>query len=199
MNTINEIEINPRKYVRVMFGTKSGASGFEFKENEVNIANNWNPKETEPGLMGGFNFSVEDKILRYLVRGDTICDVTIPEDAEMIDCPNESCPHGIFRANKIIISNIRPMTDEIAMDLYKKSDLPDKSYYKSLAGCAVRGYKNTTMQIIKDRVNKENIDLVLSEFEDFVSPSHYWEKNGNEEFISEVKEYLKKIKQNKYD
>lgn len=183
-----------KKYVRVMFGTTSGANGFEFKENEVNIADNWNPKETEPDLMGGFNFSVEDKILRYLVRGDTICDVTIPKDAEIIDCPSESCPHGIFRANKIIISNIKPMTDELAMYFYRKSDLPEKSYYKSFAGCAVRGYKNTTMAIIKDKVNKNNIDTVMEEFEDFVKPGYYWDKKGNEDFVNEIREHLMKIK-----
>lgn len=91
--------LKTKKYVRVMFETTSGANGFEFKENEVNVAKHWNPNETEPDKMGGFNFSVEDKILRYLVRGDTICDVTLPDDAEVIDCPSNSCPHGIFRAN----------------------------------------------------------------------------------------------------
>ncbi|NLD78986.1 MAG: hypothetical protein GX641_01450 [Mollicutes bacterium] len=187
-------DLKDKKYIRVMFGTTSGANGFEFKENEVNIAENWNPKEKEPDLMGGFNFSVEDKILRYLVRGDTVCDVTVPKDAEIIDCPSESCPHGIFRANKIIISNIRPMTDEIAMDFYIKSNLPEKSYYKSFAGCAVRGYKNTTTAIIKDRVNKDNINIAIAEFEDFVKPGYYWDKKGDENFVNKVREYLYNIK-----
>ena len=174
-----------KKYVRVMFGTTSSANGFEFEEGKVNVAETWNPKETEPNLMGGFNFSVEDKILRYLVRGDTLCDVTLPENAEIIDCPSESCPHGIFRANKIIITNF-----------YLKSDLPEKSYYKSLAGCAVRGYKNTTMKIIEDKVNKDNIEEVISEFEDFVKPGYYWDKKGDESLVTEVREYLNKIKNN---
>ena len=39
----------------------------EIWKNEVNVAEHWNPNETEPDKMGGFNFSVEDKILRYLV------------------------------------------------------------------------------------------------------------------------------------
>ncbi len=185
-----------KKYVRVMFGTTSSANGFIFKENEVNVAKHWNPSETEPDKMGGFNFSVEDKILRYLVRGDTICDVTLPDDAEIIDCPSNSCPHGIFRANKIIVSNMRPMTDQIAMDIYKKTVLPEKSYFKSMAGCAVRGYKNTTMQIIKDKINKDNINEAISEFEDFVKPGYYWDKKGNEEFVNEVINYLKNIKKN---
>lgn len=185
------------KYVRVMFGTTSGANGYKFKENEVNFAEYWNPNEIEPNKMGGFNFSVENKILRYLVRGDTLCDVMIPNDAEVIDCPSKSCPHGVFRANKIIISNIRPMSDEIAMDFYRKANLPDKSFYKSRAGCAVRGYKNTTMQIIKDKVNKYNIDEVISEFEDFVKPGYYWDKRGNEDFVNEFRKYLEDIRNGK--
>ena len=185
------------KYVRVMFGNTSGANGFFFEENEVNVAENWNPKEIEPDKMGGFNFSTENKILRYLVRGDTLCDVIIPDGAEVIDCPSNSCPHGIFRANKIIVSNIRPMTDEIAMHFYRKADLPEKSFYKSMAGCAVRGYKNTTMEIIKDKVNKNNIDEVISEFEDFVKPGYYWDKHGKEEFVNEVRKCLLNIKNEK--
>lgn len=190
------MELKDKQFVKVMFGTTSGASGFEYKEGIVNIAENWNPKEIDPESMGGFNFSVEDKILRYLVRGDTICDVEVPKDAEIIDCPSKSCPHGIFRANKIIISNIRPMTDKLAMYFYKKSILPEKSYYKSFAGCAVRGYKNTTMAIIKDKVNKKNIDLAISEFEDFVKPGYYWDKKGDEDFVNSVREYLNNIKDN---
>lgn len=88
------------KYLKVMFGTKSGASDFEYKLNEVNVANIWNPNETEPNKMGGFNFSTETKILRWLVRGDTIYDIEIPKDAEVIDVLHPTTPHGVFRANE---------------------------------------------------------------------------------------------------
>ena len=73
-----------------MFGTKSGASDFEYKLGEVNVAKIWNPKELDPKKMGGFNFSTESKILRCLVRGNTIYDVELPEDAELVDCPSNS-------------------------------------------------------------------------------------------------------------
>mgnify|MGYP001160419269 FL=1 len=82
------------KYLKVMFGTKSGASDFEYKLGEVNVAKIWNPKELDPKKMGGFNFSTESKILRWLVRGDTIYDVELPEDAEVVDYPSNSAPHG---------------------------------------------------------------------------------------------------------
>ena len=50
------------------------------------------------------------------------------------------------------------------------------------------------MQIIKDKVNINNIDEAISEFEDFVKPGYYWDKRGNEEFVDDVRKYLEKIR-----
>lgn len=83
------------KYLKVMFDNKGVI--FEYKINEVNIADTWNPNTFDPKEMGGFNFSTEDKILRWLVRGDTIYDVEIPDDAEIIDCPSESAHLEVIR------------------------------------------------------------------------------------------------------
>ena len=101
------------KYIKLLDGIKSNANGFEYKIGEVNVANNWNPKTMEPELMGGFSFSVEDKIIRWIHRGDTAYDVEIPEDAEVILCDKEKC---IYRSNKIIVSNPRKITDEMVLD-----------------------------------------------------------------------------------
>ena len=128
---------NMSKYVRVMDGLKSNAGGFEYKLDEVNVADNWNSSEQDPEKMGGFNFSTEEKILRWLVRGDTIYDVEIPEDAEVVDCVNIAAPHGVFRSNKIILKNPRIITDDMAMDFYLKSKLPEKSYLSSIFGLQV--------------------------------------------------------------
>lgn len=170
------------KYLKVMFGNKSNANetGYEYKINEINIANKWNPKATDPKEMGGFNFSVEDKIIRWLVRGDTIYDVEVPKDAEIIDVPHPTTPHGVFRANKIIISNPRKVTDEMAMEFYKKSTIPETSYYKAMVGCAIRGYMQTALQILNDKVNEKNIDLVLEEFKDFCTNKETGIFNENE-------------------
>ena len=180
------------KFLKVMFENTSGADkNLKYKINEVNIANNWNPNAETPKEMGGFNFSVEDKILRWLVRGDTLYDVTLPSDAKIIAVKSASAPHGVFRSNKIILSNPRKVTDDIAMKLYLKSKLPEKPYYKSLAGCVVRGYKNTCFKIIEDKVNKNNVDLVLSEIYDFISP--YNEEESND-LLKLVLETLNNIK-----
>ena len=68
------------KYLKLVDGTKSNANGFEYKVGEVNIADMWDPNEMDPKKMGGFNFSVENKILRWVHRGDTLYDVDIPEE-----------------------------------------------------------------------------------------------------------------------
>lgn len=85
------------------------------------------------------------------------------------------------------------MTDELAMEFYLKSDLPEKSYYKSLVGCAVRGYRNTSLRIIKDKINKDNIDMVLNEIDDFTKP-YSNENSHNNEVLDEVMKLLYKIK-----
>lgn len=183
-----------KKYLKVMFKNVSGANqDLKYKLNEMNVANNWNPNASNPRDMGGFNFSTEDKILRWLVRGDTLYDVTIPEDAEIIDVPSESAPHGVFRTNKIMLSNPRSVTDEIAMDLYIKSNLPDKSYYKALAGLAIRGHIHTCKKLINDKINKNNIDIVLSEIKDFAKPENA-NGGGNIKVYNEVMDILNDVK-----
>lgn len=184
------------KYLKVMFKTSSNAdNNLEYKIDEINISSNWNPTVNDAKAMGGFNFSTEDKILRWLIRGDTLYDVEIPADAEVIDCPSKSAPHGVFRSNKIILHNPQKVTDEMALDLYKESKLPPISYYKALAGCAIRGYRNTCLEIIKDKVNKKNIDLFLSEIADFVSPFINDDISKKElQVYEEVMKILNKIK-----
>ena len=160
------------KYLKLVDGLKSNANGFEYKIGKINVAETWNPFTFDPALMGGFNFSTDNKILRWIHRGDTIYDVEIPDDAEIIDCPSSNCPHGVFRTNKIILSNPRKVTEDMAMDLYNKSDLPQKTYYQCIVVVLFKNYVNVAKQIIKDKVNKDNIDDCINEFEKFVTDKH---------------------------
>ncbi len=74
------------------------------------------------------------------------------------------------------------------MNFYKISILPEKSYFKAMAGCAIRGYINTAIQIFKEKVNKENVNVAFDEFKDFITP------NDKEDFSEEyLGEYTKKI------
>lgn len=157
------------KYVRVMDGLKSNASGEEFKLDEIISAKVWNPKEIEPEKMGGFNFSTEDKILRYIFRGDTIYDVIIPDDAEVIKADKEK---GIYRANKIIVTNPRKITEDMVIDIYKKSTLPINRYFQCIYCLLFRKYVNASKYIINDIVNKENVNEAIKEFEYFAARSN---------------------------
>lgn len=161
------------KYIKLMDGTKSNAGGFEIKLNEIVIADKWDTSTFDPVIMGGFNFSTDEKILRWIHRGDTIYDVDIPDDAEVIDCPSPNCPHGVFRSNKIILSNPRKLTEEMVMEFYKKSDLPEKTYYQCLVILSeFKNYTDVAKEILKEKINKENVDDCLAEFERFVTDKH---------------------------
>lgn len=155
------------KYLKVIDGTKS--NGFEYKLNEVNIAQIWNPNTYEPDKMGGFNFSAEDKILRWLHRGNTIYEVNLPKDAEIIEIPSKNCPHGIFRSNKILIKNPKEITENMVIELYKKSSLPNKTYYQCLVTLLYRNHIKAVKYIISDKINKDNIDECILEFEKMIT------------------------------
>ena len=88
-------------------------------------------------------------------------------------------------------------TDEVVMDFYLKFELLEKFYYKPLVGVVIRRGWNTSLRIIQDKVNKDNIDLVLSEIDDFVKPyqSSGTAENGTEVY-NEVMKILNKIKNN---
>ena len=173
------------KYVRVMDGVKSNAGGFEYKIDEVNIAEKWNPSTLNPEEMGGFNFGTEDKILRWLHRGDTIYDVIIPEDAEVILCDEEK---GIYRSNKIIVTNPRPITDETVLNLYKINTLSNKIIAQCLLTLIWKNRLEISKYIVKDRVNLENIDEILTEFTNYAG-----EKNLAYESTQELYTILKEI------
>lgn len=166
------------KYVRVMDGLNSNASGFQYKLNEVNISTNWNKDALTPKEMGGFNFSTEDKILRWLHRGDTIYDVIIPDGAETVICDSEK---GIYRANKIIVTNPRIITDKEIIELYKKTTLSDKIIAQCLEVLLWKDKLEISKYIIKDRVTKDNVDTYIKEFEDYISKNNFNNQKLNNE------------------
>ena len=160
------------KYIKLIDGLKSNAGGFEYKIDEVNVADNWNPTTYDPASMGGFNFSTDEKILRWIHRGDTVYDVIIPNGAEVMDCPSENCPHGVFRSNKIILTNPKKVTEKMVMDFYEKSDLPEKTYFQCIVVMLWKNYISVAEKIISDKVNMYNIDTCINEFERMISDRH---------------------------
>ena len=173
------------KFVRVMDGIKSNAGGFNYKLGEINVSEHWDNTTLNPQKMGGFSFSTEDQILRWLHRGDTIYDVVIPEDAEVILCDKEK---GIYRSNKIIVTNPRIITDEMVIDLYHKTNLSNKIIAQCLVTLLWKNRKEISEYIIKDRVNLNNIDEILEEFKRYSG-----EDNLDLESFKEIYEILLEI------
>ena len=181
-----------KKYVKVMFGTTSGAkSDFKYKLNEVNESDNWNPTAKKGRDFGGFNYTTEDCIVRWLHRGDTIYDVEVPKNAENIKIEGATT---IYRTNKIIIKNPRKIDGDLALHFYKISNIPEKSYYKTLGVVSIMNYKKTAYAILKDKVNKENINEVLEEWNDFISHGNKDDRKDINNLVSEIEEYLYEIK-----
>ena len=150
------------KYVKVMFGNKG--ANYEYKIGEVNIANNWNPKATSGREFGGFNYTTETCILRWIHRGDTIYDAEVPKDAENIKIDGATT---IYRTNKIIVKNPRKVTDNMAYEFYQKANIPDESYAKALCAVVLMGYEKTANAILDDKVNAKNVEYYLEEWNDF--------------------------------
>lgn len=149
------------KYVRVMDGDVSNASGIKFKLDEVNVCDDWHPEQTDLDKTGGINFSNEENILRWIRRGDTIYEVELPVDAEMIKVKGTFTPDGLFRTNKMIVKNPRKLTEDVVLELYKKSNMPDTTYYTVLGILAQKGFDKVAMSLLRDKVNFDNIDTVL--------------------------------------
>ena len=178
------------KFLKVMFSSESRYNNFKYKIGEINYAPTWNPKGTTPEEMGGLNYSNEESIIRYLHNGDTIYDVEIPEDAEVVSVKGCATPHGVFRSNKIIITNPRKVTDEMALGFYKKSTIPEEAYPKALGGVALMNFYETANAIFNDKVNNNTIDYFLSEWNDFIDRKE--RKNCNSTVI-EIDKRLKEF------
>ena len=180
------------KFVKVMDELNSNAGDFKYKLNEVNIANNWNPTANSGKDFGGFNYCSEDCILRWLHRGNIIYDVEIPKDAENIKIEGATT---IYRTNKIIIKNPRKVDDDLALYFYKISNIPEKSYYKALGVVSIMNYTKTAHEILKDKVNKENINEVLDEWNNFISHDGKNDRKTICSLVDEIERKLYKIKE----
>lgn len=153
------------KYYRVIHTLTKYSDGKSFPINKIVIADKkTNLNAIEQTEMGGFCVSTYNYIFRWLIRGDTICEVKIPEDTKIYKTVSEN---GVYIADKIILTNPHKINDDLAMKLYKASTLPEKSYFIAMTVCAICGYMNTAMEVLKEKVNKNNVEAAISELKMF--------------------------------
>lgn len=178
------------KYVRVMDGTVSNESGLNTPIDEVVIARDWDSNATERDDIKGINFSTDESILRWIRRGDTIYDVVLPDDAEVKKVPGNFTPDGLFRTNKIILTNPQKLTQEVVLDLYNKMNLPDRTIPDVLALLAIRGFTKAADRLIEERINNENMDEFINNYIEFENDIH----DGNYGLYYEYKDKLLELK-----
>ncbi len=179
------------KYLKWAFKNNIGHRENQFFEigKEI-ICDTWNPEVEDWEKRGGFNFTNEECALRWMSRGDTLYEVEIPSDGEVLEVKNDKTPGGIIVANKIIMKNPTPITEELLFDLYNKSKIPISTYFECIGILAARGYYYLALKIIKDKVNMDNIEFAL---EKYISSLKTWRDN-NYDCYNKVKEVLEEIK-----
>lgn len=192
---LDVLEFKNKKFVKVMFENKSSVGDrHEYKMGEIEIANVWNPLVDNPKDMGGFNFSVEESIIRWLHKGNVIYDVSIPDDAEVYDCWYPSTPNVVYRSNKIIVSNPRCVDDVVALEYLNKAELKDELYPKVFVSLIKGKYYNTAMEVYNRYINSSNLDEVIEEFEYTFRDknTNLFDITGLDEKIVEIYNLLKK-------
>lgn len=82
----------------------------------------------------------------------------------------------------------------MALHYYKISKIPEKAYYKALGVVAIMNYKNTALQLLRDRVNKNNIEEVLEEWNDFINHGRTNDRKNLNETVMLISDLLNEIK-----
>lgn len=185
------------KFYKVIQTVKEYSDGRRFPIDEIVIADkkiNFNAEQQID--MGGFCVSTFDYIFRWLIRGDTLCKVIIPENEKIYKTVSEN---GIYIAEKIILTNPTKIDDDFATELYLKSNLPEVSYFKAMTACAICGYIKTALKVCEDKVNKTNVDIVIKELEDFCQrrkEEKYKDSELTQNTVQTLKNRLLEIKNN---
>ena len=107
------------KYLKWAFKDNVGhRDNQKFEIGKVITCDTWDPNNTDWDKRGGFNFTNEECALRWMSRGDTLYEVEVPEDGEILEVKNDKTPGGIVVANKIILKNPIPISEELLIDFY---------------------------------------------------------------------------------
>ena len=102
-------------------------------------------------------------------------------------------PNGCY--NKIIVSNPKKITDDLVMDLYKKTTLSNKILADCLVTLIWKDRIKISKYIINDRVNKNNVDEFYTEFMNYSSKNNF-ENDELKAKYKELEDMLLKIKMN---
>ena len=154
-----------KQYYKIIQTAMEYRDGKKFPIDQVVIANKGiDLNATESKKIGGFCVSTYNFAFRWLIRGDTLCQVKIPADSKFYKTVSDN---DVYVCEKMILTNPKKIDDNFAMELYKISTLNEISYFRAMTASAICGYMNTALKVFEDKVNAKNIDIAISEFEGF--------------------------------
>lgn len=187
-----------KKYYRVIQTINEYKDGKKFPIDEVVMADKEiDLNATESIQMGGFCVSTYNCAFRWLIRGDTLCEVIIPEDSKFYKTVSDN---DVYVCEKMILTNPKKIDDNLAMELYKVSTLNEISYFRAMTACAICGYINTALKVFEDKVNIQNISVAIPEFEGFCKrrgEEHYGKNILEIESVKIIYNKLKELQNNK--
>ena len=183
-----------KKFYKLLFGDVSYASGapYKYKINELMEYENFNDDPSKN--YGGMFISTEDVLARSLIRGTTLYEVAIPDDAKVIEVPSELIPHGRFKTNKLILSNPIQMTDDSVLELLTKTHVRNEVYADIVAIVSIYGFAKSARYIIANNLTLDNIDRAIAKVEEFLAMGDgfgYGYVGVNSLYLSEVLNLLK--------
>ena len=91
-------------------------------------------------------------------------------------------------------TNPRRITDEMVIELYKKTTLSNKVIAQCLKILLWKNRLNISKYIINDRVNKDNVDEFIKEFENYAKKSEKFNYDELGEDDKVIYDMLKQIK-----
>lgn len=119
--------------------------GFQYQEG-LNVDIN---KISEDNIASGLHFADKNRILGFCDYGTMITEVEIPEDAIIYRCPNYEGP-DTFRADKIILKNIRPLWSAKTIKALIQEGV-NVAFYKDnlLCSAARKGYLDAVQYLVE--------------------------------------------------
>lgn len=80
----------------------------------------------------------------------------------------------------------------MVFEYYKKTKIPESAFPKALCAVSLMNYKNTALNILKDKVNEDNIDFYIEEWNDFMNKK---DRNNSNDTVILINNELHKIKE----
>ena len=82
----------------------------------------------------------------------------------------------------------------MALHFYEISNLTEEAYLQALAVVSVRNYKNTAYKILEEKVNKDNIDKAIDEWNKFIYHKGKKDRENVNQLVNDIFQKLNEIK-----